>query len=142
MPNETTPPEESSGLSDFLNSILSSRTGKGAAMGALMGQLLSSYKGPGGVNRGVDMSELGKIAPRTTTVAPPRYIPYSQYSAMDEVPRMSPEMMRDFGVSSGNMQYSPLSSQSYAAMPALQAAAPRKYTSVGSGSAFLRSKNS
>lgn len=138
MADETTPPAESSGLSDFLNSILSSRTGKGAAMGALMGQLLSSYKGPGGINRGVDMSKLGEIAPRTTTVAPPRYIPYSQYSAMDEVPRMSPEMMRDFGVSSGNMQYSPLSAQSYSAMPAMQAEAPRSYTSAGSGSAVLR----
>jgi hypothetical protein len=57
---------------------------------------------------------------------------------MDEVPRMSPEMMRDFGVSSGNMQYSPLSAQSYSAMPAMQAGAPRSYTSAGSGSGVLK----
>jgi hypothetical protein len=136
----TTQNTEKSLLDDVLDvgkSFIDSRTGKGAAMGALMGQLLGSYKGPGGVNRGVDMSALGQIAPRTTTVAPPRYIPYSQYSAMDQVPRMSPEMMRDFGVSSGNMQYSPLSAQSYSAMPAMQAEAPRSYTSAGSGSAVL-----
>jgi len=124
-------------LSEIIESFSGSRVGKGAAMGALMGQLLSSYKGPGGVNKGVDMSKVGQIAPRTTNVAPPRYIPYSQYSAMDEVPRMSPEMMQDFGVSSGTMNYSPLSAQSYDAMPAMQSTTPRAYTSAGSGSGVL-----
>ena len=120
-------------LSNILDSLARSNTGKGAAMGALFGQLLSSYKSPGGVNLGVDMSQLGRIAPRTTTVAPPRYIPYSQYSAMEQVPQMSPQMMQDFGISSGGLQYPSFSGQPFSRVPEMQNAAPMSFTSAGSG---------
>lgn len=120
-------------LSNILDSLARSNTGKGAAMGALMGQLLSSYKSPGGVNLGVDMSQLGRIAPRTLTTAAPRYIPYSQYGAMEQVPQMSPQMMQDFGISTGGLQYPSSSGQSFSRVPEMQGAAPMSFTSAGSG---------
>ena len=120
-------------LMNMADTLLRSGTGKGAAMGALMGQLLSSYKAPGGVNLGVDMSQLGRIAPRETTFSAPRYIPYSQYSAMEQVPQMSPQMMRDFGVSSGGLEYASPNAQAFSRVPAMQSADPRTITSAGSG---------
>lgn len=120
------------GLLGIIDSLVRSNTGKGAAMGALLGQLLSSYKPAGGLNQGVDMSQLGKIAPRTTTIAP-RYIPYSQYGSLTPVQQMSPEMMRNFGVSSSGLQYAPKSLASYSATPAMSKQAPQSFTSAGSG---------
>ena len=65
-------------VSDIGN-LLTSGVGKGAALGALFSNLLSSYSGGQGVNKGLDMSKVGYIAPRTTQMGPARYVPYSQY---------------------------------------------------------------
>ena len=59
--------------------ILTGGVGQGAALGALFSNLLSNYSTGQGVNKGLDMSKVGYIAPRTTQMGPVRYVPYSQY---------------------------------------------------------------
>ena len=59
--------------------VLTGGVGQGAALGALFSNLLSNYSTGQGVNRGLDMSKVGYIAPRTTQMGPARYVPYSQY---------------------------------------------------------------
>jgi hypothetical protein len=59
--------------------VLTGGVGKGAALGALFSNLLSNYSSGQGVNKGLDMSKVGYIAPRTTQMGPVRYVPYSQY---------------------------------------------------------------
>ena len=67
------------GVVSDIGNILTSGAGKGAALGALFSNLLSNYSSGQGVNKGLDMSKVGYIAPRTTQMGPARYVPYSQY---------------------------------------------------------------
>jgi hypothetical protein len=86
-------------LLDYAKDFLATNTGKGATLGALMSALLKSYKGPGGVNQGVDMSKVGNIAPRTTTIPTGRYVPYADYGARDiQTPTLTPELARVLGI--------------------------------------------
>ena len=86
-------------LLDYATNFLKTNTGKGAALGALMSTLLKSYKGPGGVNQGVDMSKIGNIGPRTTTIPTGRYVPYADYGARDiQTPTLTPELARVLGI--------------------------------------------
>lgn len=77
-----------SAMQDIM-SIISSTPVKGAAMGALFANLLKSQAAAQGqgVNRGLDMSKVGYIAPRTTLSSPARFVPYSQYGAQTPVPQ-------------------------------------------------------
>ena len=82
--------------------ILGSSTGKGAALGALAGQLLSSYgQGAGGVNLGVDMSKVGNIPTRALTAYQPKYRTYAEYGARDlPMSYVDPALAKVLGVSS------------------------------------------
>jgi hypothetical protein len=116
---------------DLLKSIASSSTSKGAALGALMSDILGQISEPGGVVKPMDMSKYG-IKPRTTTVMQPRYIPYSDYGTRDLGAGMSPEMARQFGSISGLGSLVPSSSLSMT--PSFYAnQQPLQFTSVGSG---------
>ena len=70
--------EEGGTVTDIYK-VLTGGVGKGAALGALFSNLLSNYSSGQGVNKGLDMSKVGYIAPRTTQMGPARYVPYSQY---------------------------------------------------------------
>jgi hypothetical protein len=126
-------PSSSDSYLSLLNNILSSNTGKGAALGALMSTLLSSYKGPGGVNEGVDMSKVGDIAPRTTQIPTGRYVPYAEYGARDvQAPTLTPELSRVLGISTP--MAAPLASSQYIARPQMvTSATPQTITSAGTG---------
>jgi hypothetical protein len=126
-------PSSSDSYLSLLNNILSSNTGKGAALGALMSTLLSSYKGPGGVNEGVDMSKVGDIAPRTTQIPTGRYVPYAEYGARDvQAPTLTPELSRVLGISTP--MAAPLASSQYTARPQMvTSATPQTITSAGTG---------
>jgi len=73
--------------SNFLGSILDTVLGTarqnpimtGAGLGALLTAALNSGAIAIPTNRGVNMTALGTLRPRTTTVGPARYVPYSQY---------------------------------------------------------------
>lgn len=117
---------------DYIDTLMRTNTGKGAAMGALAGQLLSSAGSSGGVNLGVDMSKVGTIAPRSTQIGAARYIPYSQYSAMEPVSKMSPELSKQFGVPTGGLQRM-VPAQSNAIPAFVSGTAPTTYTAAGTG---------
>jgi hypothetical protein len=121
------------GLAD---SVLSNSTGQGAAMGGLLGYLLSQYGAPGGVNLGVDMSKASGIAPRTTTLPRSKYVSYSDYGVQNQAPSMTPQMARDFGISGGLTSRLPVSA--YSAVPARQNLAPVSFTSAGVGTGAMQ----
>ena len=124
------------GLAD---SVLSNSTGQGAAMGGLLGYLLSKYGTPGGVNLGVDMAKQAIVAPRSTTFSPSRYFSYSDYGARDNAPMAMPS---SFGVPTGlGAITNPITTQGlspYSRLPALQSLPARTFTSAGSGSTVMQ----
>lgn len=127
----STPSLSDASTFDLVKSVLGSSTTKGAALGALMSNILGSISEPGGVVQPLDMSKYG-IQPRTTTITPPRYIPYSRYATRDPSSAMSPEMARQFGAVSG--LGSLVSPASLSAVPAFYAAErPLEISSVGAG---------
>ena len=130
-------PSISQSLLDLAGSVLSNNTGRGAAMGGLLGYLLNQYGAPGGVNLGVDMSKASGIAPRTTTLPRSRYVSYSDYGVQNQAPSMTPQMARDFGISGGLTSRMPVSS--YSAVPARQNLAPVSFTSAGAGTGAMQS---
>jgi hypothetical protein len=129
-------PSISQSVLDLAGSVLSNNTGRGAAMGGLLGYLLNQYATPGGVNLGVDMSKASGITPRTTTLPRSRYVSYSDYGVENQAPAMSPQMARDFGISGGLTSRMPVSS--YSAVPARQNLAPVSFTSAGAGTGKLQ----
>lgn len=139
MPDSATPavataaPSSSDSTLSLLNDILSSNTGKGAALGALMSALLGSYKGSGGVNVGVDMSKVGNIAPRTTQIPTGNFAPYAMYGARDvQTPTLTPELARVLGISTP--MAAPLATSQYTARPQMDVLAkPMTTTSAGTG---------
>jgi hypothetical protein len=111
---------------------MGTNTAKGAALGALMSKLLTSIEPPGGVNKGVDMSKVGNIAPRATQIPTGRYIPYAEYGARDTQPNITPELARALGLPMGMSTQGPLSQ--YTARPQMAMnAQPQSITSVGTG---------
>jgi hypothetical protein len=107
-------------------------------MGGLLGYLLNQYGSPGGVNLGVDMSKAAGIAPRSTTLAPSRYVSYSDYGARDSNAGMSPQLAHSFGVPTGlgSANLPPVSA--YTAVPARQSLPSRTIKSAGSGTGVLQ----
>jgi hypothetical protein len=73
-----------SGLGD----IFSSTPVRGALFGALISQLLNAQAQSQAANayKGIDMSKVGVIPPRTTQVGPARFAPYRQYASLPEIP--------------------------------------------------------
>lgn len=74
--------------------------GIGGGLGALLGALLSGQS-TGQVSRGVDMSKVGVINPRTTTfgVGPARFAPYSQYTtSAPAMPFDYSKLMKNLGM--------------------------------------------
>lgn len=117
-------------LDDLVSSFSSSPSAKGAALGALMSALLSSYRPPGGVNVGVDMSKVGAIAPRTTTISP-RFVPAAEYGARDISSSLPMETRRALGIPLGVSGLGAMSQ--YTARPAQAFMTPRTITGAGSG---------
>ena len=116
---------------DLLRNIASSSTAKGAALGALMSNILGTISEPGGVARPIDLSQYG-IKPRTTTITPPRYVPFADYGTRDLSAGLSPELVRQFGGLSGLGNLVPAAS--LAARPSyFSAQQPFQITSPGAG---------
>jgi hypothetical protein len=123
-----------SGSTDLLNlfkEVTSSTPVRGAALGALMGNLLSQYQEPGGVVKPIDMSAFPVVA-RTTTVPGSRFVPYSQYGVRSGMPEMTDAQTRMLGGIPGLAPAVPMSALS--AVPQyLAARQPLSITSPGSG---------
>jgi hypothetical protein len=73
-------------IMDYIRSATSNVGGTllGAGAGAALGELLSNMtQNTGGVNKGVDMTKVGVIAPHTTDfgMGPARYVGYDQYGS-------------------------------------------------------------
>jgi hypothetical protein len=124
-------------LTDVAKAIMGTGTAKGAALGALFTELLKQQKSGEGVVRPMDMSQYA-IPGRETTVASPRFVPYSEYGTRD-VPAMSDEMMRSFGAPTGLGSLMPMSQ--YSSQPALASRAPMTFSSVGTGRNVMPSLN-
>jgi hypothetical protein len=126
-------------LGQLFKDVVSSTPAKGAALGALMSNILSQYQEPGGVARPIDLSQL-KIAPRTTTIGPARFIPYSQYGTRGGLSGLSDEQTTAMG---GIPGLAPAVSQAaMSATPAhLTNRAPVTVTSAGSGSQVIPTIN-
>lgn len=88
---------EEGGIAKDVMTLLTSGVGKGAALGALFSNLLSNYSTGQGVNRGLDMSKVGYIAPRTTMMGPVRYVPYSQYGVPTKTYNPTPTEVSNLG---------------------------------------------
>ena len=75
----TTDQSNQSGLLSLIGNILSNKGVSGALLGAALTQLMGSSTQP--VNKGVNMSALGSLQPKTTTfgMGPAKYVPYSEY---------------------------------------------------------------
>jgi len=83
---------ENGGLSQVgsgLTSIFNSTPVRGALFGALISQLLNAQAQSQAANayKGIDMSKVGVIPPRTTQVGPVRFAPYRQYASAPEIPQ-------------------------------------------------------
>jgi hypothetical protein len=72
-----------------IQQILNAPASKGALIGALMTHLMNAQAQSQAANayRGIDMSKVGVIPPRTTQIGPARFAPYRQYASMPEIPQ-------------------------------------------------------
>jgi hypothetical protein len=120
---------------DIASAIMGTGTAKGAALGALFAELLKSRGTGEGVVEPIDFSTL-KIPARTTTITPPRFVPYSEYGARD-VPAISSEAMRAFGAPSGLGSLMPMSSYSSKPLMSAPPEEPLKITSAGTGTSTM-----
>lgn len=138
MADETASTTSTSSLvdtaSDLYNTykdVVGSTPVKGAALGALMSNILSQYQEPGGVARPIDLSQL-RITPRATTIGPARYVPYSQYSTRSGLSGLSDQQVAAMGGIPGLAPA--ISSQAMSAVPEhLISKPPVTVTSEGSG---------
>jgi hypothetical protein len=75
-------------ITSGLDSLLGSTPVRGALFGALISQLLNAQAQSQSANayKGIDMSKVGVIPPRTTQVGPARFAPYRQYASRPEIP--------------------------------------------------------
>jgi len=71
-----------------LDDLISSTPARGALFGALISSLLTAQAESQAANayRGIDMSKVGVIPPRTTQIGPTRFAPYRQYASLPEIP--------------------------------------------------------
>lgn len=122
-------------LMDIASAIMGTGTAKGAALGALFAELLKSRGTGEGVVKPIDFSTL-KIPARTTTITPPKFVPYAEYGARD-VPAMSSEAMRAFGAPSGLGSLMPMSSYSSKPLMSVPPEKPLKITSAGTGTSTM-----
>jgi hypothetical protein len=76
-------------ITSGLGDIFGSTPVRGALFGALISNLLNAQarSQAQGAYRGIDMSKVGVIPPRTTQVGPARFAPYRQYASAPEVPQ-------------------------------------------------------
>jgi len=76
-------------LTSGLDALIGSTPVRGALFGALISQLLNAQAQSQAANayRGIDMSKVGVIPPRTTQVGPARFAPYRQYASAPEIPQ-------------------------------------------------------
>jgi hypothetical protein len=72
-----------------LEQIYNAPSARGALIGALMTHLMNAQAKSQAANtyRGIDMSKVGVIPPRTTQVGPARFAPYRQYASLPEIPQ-------------------------------------------------------
>jgi hypothetical protein len=75
-------------ITSGLDTLLGSTPVRGALFGALISQLLNAQAQSQAANayKGIDMSKVGVIPPRTTMVGPARFAPYRQYASLPEIP--------------------------------------------------------
>lgn len=76
-------------LASGLDALIGSTPVRGALFGALISQLLNAQAQSQAANayKGIDMSKVGVIPPRTTQVGPARFTPYRQYASAPEIPQ-------------------------------------------------------
>jgi len=77
LTNPVTQDTSQSGIVNTISNLLGNKGVSGALLGTLIAQLLNSTEQP--VNKGVDMTALGTLKPRTTPTGPARFVPYSEY---------------------------------------------------------------
>jgi hypothetical protein len=72
-----------------IDKIIEAPSARGALIGALMTHLMNAQAQSQAANayRGIDMSKVGVIPPRTTMVSPVRFAPYRQYASAPEIPQ-------------------------------------------------------
>jgi hypothetical protein len=72
-----------------IDKIISAPSARGALIGALMTHLMNAQAQSQAANayRGIDMSKVGVIPPRTTQIGPARFAPYRQYASAPEIPQ-------------------------------------------------------
>jgi hypothetical protein len=92
-----------------IDKIFSSPTVKGGLLGTLIAYLANqqAQNQAATAYRGIDMSKVGVIPPRTTTVGPVRFAPYRQYASMPEIPQ---SVSSPIDISSLRASQSPLTS--------------------------------
>jgi hypothetical protein len=76
-------------IASGIGDLFSSSPVRGALFGALISNLLNAQARAQEATayRGVDMSKVGVIPPRTTQVGPVRFAPYRQYASAPEIPQ-------------------------------------------------------
>jgi hypothetical protein len=126
-------------LGQVFENVVKSTPVKGAALGALMSNILSQYQEPGGVARPIDLSQL-KIAPRSTTIGPARFVPYSQYGTRSGLSSLSDQQTSAMGGIPGLVPA--VSQAAMSATPAhLTNKPPVTVSSAGSGSQVIPTIN-
>jgi len=103
-----------SGIVNTISNLLGNRGVSGALLGTLIAQLLNTTEQP--VNRGVDMTALGRLAPRTTPTGPARFVPYSEYG--------TPTTPYDYSQLYANLGVSPFGAGTGALSPSATPTAP------------------
>lgn len=127
--------DTASDLYQTFQNIVGSTPAKGAALGALMSNVLSQYQEPGGVARPIDLSQL-RITPRATTFGPARYVPYSEYGTRGGLSGLSDQQVAAMGGIPGLAPA--ISSQAMSAVPQhLISKPPITVTSAGSGNQVI-----
>ena len=130
---DTTGQTNQSGLLSLIGNILSNKGVSGALLGAALTQLMGSSTQP--VNKGVNMSALGSLQPKTTTfgMGPAKYVPYSEYG--------TPTGQQDYSTLFRNLGVSPFgagtASPSALLSPAVSAPTfNQQYFEDGSGNIY------
>jgi hypothetical protein len=107
---------DTSSFGDLINGLLSNKTLTGAGLGAILTSLINSNSTQP-VNKGVDMTALGTLKPRTTPVGgPAKFVPYSEYG--------TPTAPYDYSALYNNLGVSPFGGSTGAAAPTLSPTAP------------------
>jgi hypothetical protein len=126
-PNTTSNTTGDTGNTSILNSLLNFATNNPAITGAGLGALLTSLINQNTTiptNKGVDMTALGTLKPRTTIAGPARYVPYSEYGT-PTAPYDYSTLYQNLGVSPfGGGAVSPSTPTSAAPTPTMPATTP------------------